>query len=518
MIDWSHKRYQQLINILINNKGAITSEQLATKLNVSSRTIRNDLNRLDSFFVKENIDLNKKPGLGIWLEIEQGQREKLIDKIYNSKKIEKRYSPTERKKIILKKLLTDNSWITMNRLGKELFVSRSTIFKDIKRVKNWLGEYDLILKKRRNRGIKIAGKEIRIREAIVNLLFEFLDRSEFDQIIYLLISKNRINTREFSILNDFFGDINLHKIKMIVYDWLIKREYQFSDRAILYLVLYLAIVVKRIKSGEEITEISNDIVVSKLKEMNFWEKVIKIKNKFSAEFSIEISNKELIAAAAQFLCLELKRDFFINNLEQILSDFSEEIFNITDKFTKLVKQELNLDFKSEEDLFLDFIFHINYIYSHYKYGVSRKKNFKFSQILLDELNAKNGDTFKLVEQIKKNFPKDIRKEVKKEDLEYIFILLLSLINRNQDKITALVVCSKQNPTYKLLVDKLQNRLNCLEIIDVLSYYEAKHKKIKNVDLIISCSELKDSSNNVIISPVVSNEDIKLILDKIEQLK
>ncbi|MGM0368848.1 MAG: BglG family transcription antiterminator [Bacillota bacterium] len=516
MIDWSKDRYKRLVNFLIKTKKVVTINQLATKFNVSQRTIRNDLNKLTDFFNQLGIELNKKPGVGIWLELEQIDKEKLIDKIYDINEDKKKYSAGQRKKIIIKELLHSDQWITMNKLGKKLYVSRSTIYKDINWVKDWIASYNLNLQKRRNRGVKITGQEVRIREAIVNLLFEFLAREEFDQILYLLMTEKKLDTNQFELLTDFFGTINLQKIKNIVYDQLIKMNYQFSDRAILYIVLYIAISVKRIKQGQKITNIDNKEVIEELDEMEFFPEAMQLKQKFSTEFSIDISQEEFIAVIAQFFCLELEENYFLNNYQKILSNINGQVFNLVNDFLELVTTKLDINLELEEDLFLDFIFHINYIFKHVQYGVSRKKNFRFSQILLLDLEEKNKLVFNIVKQIKDLFPAKIKSGVQVEDLYYISILLLTAIKRNQNKAKVIIVCSKQNPTYKLLVAKLKNKLNCLEIIDVLSYYEVKYKELDDFDLLISCSDLDNQYNNVVISPIVNNEDIARILDKIDR--
>jgi transcriptional antiterminator len=516
MIDWSKERYKKIVNILTSTKKEETIEQLANKLNVSQRTIRNDLNKLTDFFNKLGIELNKKPGVGIWLELDQIDKEKLIDKIYDINEDKKKYSAGQRKKIIIKKLLLSDEWITMNKLGEKLYVSRSTIYKDVNWIKDWIGSYDLNLQKRRNRGVKITGQEVRIREAIVNLLFEFLSREEFDQILYLLMAEKKIDTSQFELLTDFLGTINLQKIKNIVYDQLTKRDYQFSDRAILYLVLYIAISVKRIKQGQEITNIDNKEVIDQLDEIEFVPQAMEMKNKFSTEFAINVCQEEFIAVIAQFFCLELDLDYFLDNQQEVFAGINQPVFNLVNDFLELVTTKLDINLELEEDLFLDFISHINYIFKHVQYRVSRKKNFRFSEILLSDLKEENELVFNTVAQIKKLVPSEIKFGVQMEDLYYISILLLTAIKRNQNKSKVIVVCSKQNPTYKLLVAKLKDKLNCLKIIDVLSYYEVKYKELDSFDLLISCSELDNYDKNVVITPVVNNQDIARILNKIDK--
>ena len=62
--------------------------------------------------------------------------------------------------------------LTETRLSEELFVSRSSISRELDAIIPWLGNYNLQVEKRRNHGISLNGKEFDKRRAIAELFLQ----------------------------------------------------------------------------------------------------------------------------------------------------------------------------------------------------------------------------------------------------------------------------------------------------------------------------------------------------------
>ena len=61
-------RQENLIQILLKAEKPLTTQELAEQLNVSSRTIRSDLEKIESEILVHSMKLEKKPRVGIWIE------------------------------------------------------------------------------------------------------------------------------------------------------------------------------------------------------------------------------------------------------------------------------------------------------------------------------------------------------------------------------------------------------------------------------------------------------------------
>ena len=78
-------RQENLIQILLKAEKPLTTQELAEQLNVSSRTIRSDLEKIESEILVHSMKLEKKPRVGIW--IEGTQDEKIGPPFYKSVKV-----------------------------------------------------------------------------------------------------------------------------------------------------------------------------------------------------------------------------------------------------------------------------------------------------------------------------------------------------------------------------------------------------------------------------------------------
>ncbi|GAB6099212.1 hypothetical protein JCM16358_10910 [Halanaerocella petrolearia] len=167
-----NKRSGKILRILLSNEKPIIIKKLAKEFDVSARTVRSDLKKLEEWLKLRNINLIKKPRVGVWIEADSVQKAELERQLFKAQKNNDPLSPPRRQKYILKCLLETDKQYTMKLLAEELYVSRSTIYKDLKKVETWLSNYDLILERKRNCGIEVRGDEKNWRKAVADLLAE----------------------------------------------------------------------------------------------------------------------------------------------------------------------------------------------------------------------------------------------------------------------------------------------------------------------------------------------------------
>ena len=131
----AYRRQKDIFICLLNSSVGLTGNELAKRFNVSSRTIRSDIKFLNEL-IKEyglNICSSKQKGyfipeeqrsLGICLVKEVFKREEALTKVPST--------PSERFAFILFKLTFARDFITMEDFADMLFVSKTTIYLDIK--------------------------------------------------------------------------------------------------------------------------------------------------------------------------------------------------------------------------------------------------------------------------------------------------------------------------------------------------------------------------------------------------
>ena len=117
----------KILEKLYLEKGFHTTTQLASDLNVTSRTIKNDIKQLNISLKSKGCKIETKSGVGIRLIYDQTGEEFLKDYFENYIK----YSEDNRTMEVALMLLRNFDFISMEQLSNYLFVSKTTVLNDI---------------------------------------------------------------------------------------------------------------------------------------------------------------------------------------------------------------------------------------------------------------------------------------------------------------------------------------------------------------------------------------------------
>ncbi len=154
---------QNILLLLAKAHSPLTSGQIASELNITSRIVHYRLERVEHWLTNKNIALIKKPGEGISLGIDENKRQDLLKELSSMPVGSVFLVPTERLQIMILTFLFSTQPIVVKQLEKQLFVSRTTILKDLETIDKWLSARQLILTRRPNFGCVINGSETDIR-------------------------------------------------------------------------------------------------------------------------------------------------------------------------------------------------------------------------------------------------------------------------------------------------------------------------------------------------------------------
>jgi len=108
----------QIAKILLQSQDNITIADIAERLNVSYKTIRNDFDDVDKFLSERNLELNRKSGVGVSVIGDESLKLKVITEINELKLENNSYGSKDRQLYILY-LLLNKRRITINSLKKE---------------------------------------------------------------------------------------------------------------------------------------------------------------------------------------------------------------------------------------------------------------------------------------------------------------------------------------------------------------------------------------------------------------
>ncbi|MDU5781427.1 MAG: helix-turn-helix domain-containing protein [Pantoea sp.] len=86
----------------------------------------------------------------------------------------------QRVEYIVRFLLSTQRYSKLDDLAEEIFISRSSLKKCMKEVRNILKNFNLDLQTKTAQGVKVTGDELNIRQAIANYLFYETDCIELN--------------------------------------------------------------------------------------------------------------------------------------------------------------------------------------------------------------------------------------------------------------------------------------------------------------------------------------------------
>ncbi len=513
MLHFFKKRQFIIISNLLEAKRPMTITKIAKICKVSARTIRTDLNEINDELKKAKITLIRKPGVGVWLEAKLWQLMELKDSLYSQTVDYEPFSIEERRIILSKKLLLKNKY-TMASLSNDLYVSKSTVYNDLWVVEKWLNKFNLSLLRKQKYGIKLIGSEQSIREAMVQILFELMKDYESEKIINLLKNNADVYVADYPVLCDFCEDINLGFIKELI-DYIEReRKILFSRESILYLSLYTAVCIKRIKAGKLVKDIEMDMSFT---EDNSYELVKVIAGRVSEKYGIILPDEEVKVNTLQVLSSRLYKDYRLENRLEAYDGITKEILPVVVDLIFLWESQLNLCLR-ENSLVMDLTLYLRHLLICFRSGIKKEyftSKFK-DNFVLDELKKRNSHIFEIIQTSTQMVKNRLGFILNNRDINYIAILVLSDIERKTiilNKKKCLLITDKESPFGKLLINRM-NQILDIEIVDVICYHEINSQLILSADIIISDKAIDKYPDLVVVSPLVTRNEINLINERV----
>lgn len=460
-------RQLKIINLITNQNGYITCEKLSQILNCSKRTVQNDIAHInkqnkiiisDTYGYKINHDALSKINVSLYTE-----------SVNNTH-------------IILRRLIMKDKTYDINKLADKLYISTSTLERELKKISSILEEYNLEL--RRNNGfISIEGNEYYKRRLIMKLIKEETN-STFNTLDNISIYFDQLNfTRIRNIVNE----------TMNTYGYYVEGNYSFN----LYLNIIIALF--RMKSDIYIKDLPKNYIDKNSVEYQISQDICK---SYSFHWNIK-PNEEDILYIALLLSGQIKLK---------TSSSSNEVTNqvMTQDFVHKIDHIL-------AETFNYYMFSIDYSKSlqnfamHIDAMIKRIRNNQFiSNDILDNLKKNCPFVFEVSIHVSKKISDEFNIEISDSEIGFIAVHIGLLMNAAEDdlvKVKILLICSD----YLNLIETVSNQILKYhqDYIDltVVNTNEDDINIDYNVDLIISIKPMNIIGKKVIlISPLYTVSD------------
>lgn len=250
-------RQQNILNYLLNHEFPVTIHHMAKALSVSPRTVRYDLETIGYWLAKQDIQLNKVPKKGVWIDQANKIKGRLIGEAsLDEVKVYRILTPQERQNELLGILFAADDRIGVGLLAEAVGVSSSTCYKDLDQVRAWLLHRGLRLLNEPHKGFRIKGPEEKWRLALI----DYIEANVGEQQLMNLLSVTNRETKGDTRLqfmkqpkyHDMFSEVDLDRMLRFVEILEDRLEMILVDSDYAALMIHIAVAVKRLREGETI--------------------------------------------------------------------------------------------------------------------------------------------------------------------------------------------------------------------------------------------------------------------------
>lgn len=492
------KLRQKIILKQLMETSPMEIDSFTSFLQVTSRTIRNDIDELNDT-LKECVKgsaLTVKMN-SVFLNCGDEGKKQLESVLNASDYYLYRLNSDERKTLITIELLLRNNEVRIDDLAEMFYVSRTTILNDINHIRESLAKYNIELEGKKGTGILAVCDEVTRRNTLRVLISSSVLDFEKDASIPPALKR-------------VFKEIDIRKIKEILVECERRFDYQMTDISFEGLVIHIALSIKRNQSEGEKTsdDFENSFENLQLDAENAMAE--EILNRLNGELSLSlpVSEKNYIAM------------HIYNKNSQIKSNVESHdwlyVQLLTTELINRIQSIYSTDFEYDKALYEG-------LNTHILSSLIRVKN---RQILENPLKEELKRNYRfLYESIQEHIGKInefLGEELSEDEISYILIHFAAAIertirNKARQIPNVLIVCSTGLATARLMLSKLEKhfKLNVVEIISAHRIHDLLQER--EVDLVISTVRLNLDFPNIVISPLVKEEDITLVKNRLAQL-
>ncbi|WP_282925539.1 BglG family transcription antiterminator [Helcococcus kunzii] len=473
------KRKELIKELLVNADDYITYSEFSKKIGVSERTISNYINEIEEELTNENLEIEKKRGVGIKLIQCNTNRQNNQKIILNDK-----YDVFTRRLEIMRKLLFDEEYISLNKLSDTYYVSKSSINYDIEIISKILCYGSNIKLVSDNFGTRLEGTESDFQVALLQFNKFLLNNA--NGYIDAYDSLEKIN-----LLEPYYGANIVRICKNILFNFIKENSNVVADYYIQNVLnIYIVLVYRLTKSKHH----STSEIKSELKETDYKNGAKLLLTKASIRLKFRFKESDV-----NFLEKKLILNRFENTKE------TEESVEMVDKLIEKVSEAFGIDFSDNNEF-------IRQISKHIPAMIYRLKNHhKVDNPFTSQIKIEFPLTFNTIWISLSDYAKQQNFQLTEDEVAFLTLYFQSALEKLKMNKKILLVCQLGSPSYEFLINRMKNNFPSIDSIDVASALEVKTIDLDKYDFIISTIHLEEINKEVImISPFLTDHDIEKI--------
>ncbi len=457
-------------------------------LNVSEKTLYSDINYLNETFSKYDIFVEKTPRRGIILIGKSNQIElyKRNNKLF---KPEEKYSPKNRQRTIVRKIILEDEIVNYEILEEQLFISNTVLRNDLTTIRKFFASRNVEFVCDSNK-FYIKGMENDIQNAYKSF--------EIDGF-----KKNGLTT-----LDEYICEaekIFIHPIvdisKRIIDNCFYHAKRDIGQSYVTSLFLALCILLTRVKNNHHFIKKVENFAFQNIEKMETYMMALNISAMVNSSLGIMLIDKDI-----EFLSeLLLGHGIEPTVNKELLNDlYIKSVSQIVEKMSKTLKVDLTDDERLHEALL-----------AHIIPMIYRLKNgFTVKNPLLDSIKRQYLVMFTLTWYVAAVFENLFNVTLNDDEVSFLTIHFQVAFDKKIKPKNILIVCPKGLATSELVYSQVKDILPATDHIEVVTIDQVLDNDISDVEFIISLVE-KEKFANVdkkvfYVSPLITQQELNEI--------
>ena len=503
-------RQRDLLQLLLDATAPMGSAELAAQMHLTPRQVNYGLKGLKRWLRQQDITLRTTPGVGVELACSAEQSQILAHKLDSVSHFQLVLTSEQRQQLLALTLLLADEPFILIQLQQLMNVSRTTILADLDAMETWVERQGLTLERRPNYGIRIDCQERLRRQALTALLWG--EAPFATTLIQMTHTKGLI----FSLRSEAALLPIVQKTNEVIQQWNIERSFslvayaeaqlggRFTDDAVLYLAVVLAIQAWRAESGHYLDLDAGH--VAWLQSLPVWSVAAQIARRLGWRLADQWPDSE-VAGVAMVILTAPRNERWPGDLE-IDASFS----NLVDCLMERLASAGNLPNLSQDTTLRDGIV------IHVIPSCLRQRFNLWMPVAPHTRTLSNQYTFeyRLARELGVDIEAHTGVTLPDSEINNLALLLRAAYIRERPYHSSevLVVCPSGMATAQLLVARLQTRFPRLEPLKVVSLRELSKQKLATAELIITtvplAADVTDAIEVIQVHPLLLPEDIAAI--------
>lgn len=480
------KRQNHIIDILNSERRPVTGKELGKLLGVSDRTIRTDVEGINSEYGCRLILANRRSGYHVDYE--------LMKKHNIRRKAAIPQTALQRREYLIKELLFHKREINLLELQERIFVSEYSIDNDIKKLRELIAKYPGLKLERSKNHLRLSGDEGDKRRLYKELLMEEL----------------KDNFANLSAIAGIWKDFDLLELGEEFMRICKKHSYRISELEYPFIMLHAGVSMERMLNQDYINTASEE------EEVEAGEREYAIADELFSHISCICHVKrteEEVRRFAGFLKGCGTRENETGSQEAQDQALMEQIYEV-------LQSEFDLDLSQDEEFRQGFLSHIR------RLSRRQESSEEIEDWYLQELRGKYPLFFEMAIRVSERVREVCGLELEEAQLSFLALYLGSACQRlNMTvKYQVAVIIPNSHLISKSCVDKLLLRFGeRITVAGVFSFFEERQIRALAPDVILSTMPLKHQLDipTLQISLFLNSEDesrVFQLLNRLDKIK